>query len=86
MDNFSSLKSDHVLGVCVCVCGGEGGGGVCFKLRPVRNAEKIITTNISTYLIIDFDCIKQILFAFCYFTINDFILDYFFNKKKFLIF
>ena len=31
------------------------------KLRPVRNAKKISTTNISVHLIIDFDCIKLFL-------------------------
>ena len=36
---------------------------------------------ISIYLIIDFDCIK-FFFAFCYFAIDDFILDFFSDTGK----
>ena len=52
------------------------------KLRAVCNAKKIIsTTNISIHLIIRL-WLHQIVLAFCYFTINDFILNYFFSKSK----
>ena len=61
------------------ISSGSGGGG--FKLRTVRNAKK----NYYNEHFYSFDYslwLHQIVFAFCYFTINDFILDYFFDKRK----